>query len=58
MVVFFAEEVDGFLIVCDLDGELFPGLQARIESGGVSTFCCQIHTGVREGTLRHGMVRA
>ena len=44
-----------FLIICDLDGELFVGLQARIKPGRVSTFCGQIHTGVREGTLRHGM---
>jgi len=55
VAVFFAEKVDGFLIICDLDGELFSGLQARIESGGVSTLCGQIHTGIREGTLRHGM---
>jgi hypothetical protein len=42
-------------IVRDLDGELFPRLQARIETGRVSTACGQIHTRVIEETLCHGM---
>jgi hypothetical protein len=41
------------LIVCDIDGELFPSLQTRIETR--STGPIQIHTRVREGTLCHGM---
>ena len=39
------------LIVCDLDGELFPLLQARIESGGVVAR----RAGIQESTLRDGM---
>jgi hypothetical protein len=44
-----------YLIVCDLDREQFPVLQARIESIGVSTRCRQIHAGVFERTLRDGV---
>jgi hypothetical protein len=43
------------LIIYDLDGELFTGLQARIKTSRVSAGCGQIHTRVREGTLCHGM---
>jgi hypothetical protein len=43
------------LIVCDLDGELFPGLQARVEPGGVRTRRGQRHAGARERTLRDGV---
>lgn len=43
------------LIVCDRESEFFRGLQVGIKPGGVSTGCGQIHTGVREGTFRHGM---
>jgi hypothetical protein len=44
-----------FSIVRDLDGEFFPGLQARIETGRVSSACGQIDTRLIEGTLCHGM---
>jgi hypothetical protein len=44
------------LIVRDLNGEQFPVLQTRIESGGVSIRCGQIHAGVRERTLRDGII--
>jgi len=45
----FAEEPDGFLIVCNRDRELFRVLQTRVES------IRQIHAGVRERTLRDGV---
>jgi hypothetical protein len=37
-----------FLIICNRDGKLFPGLQTRIESGRVCTRCGRIHTRIRE----------
>ena len=42
-----------FLIICDLDGKLFPGLQTRIKTRSCAVI--QIHTRIPEGTLCHGM---
>jgi hypothetical protein len=43
------------LIVCDRDGELFPGLQTRVESGRVRAIRSQRRAGVPERTLRDGV---
>ena len=42
-----------FLIVRDLDSELFPGLRTRIKTRSISVV--QIHTRIVEGTLCRGM---
>ena len=42
-----------FLVVCDLDAELFPGLQTRIKTRSIRVI--QIHTRIVEGTSRHGV---
>lgn len=44
-----------FSIVRDLDCEFFPRLQARIETGRVSTSWGLMHTRLFEDTLCHGM---
>jgi hypothetical protein len=43
------------LIICDRDGELFPGLQTRVESGRVRAIRSQRRAGVPERTLRDGV---
>jgi len=50
-----AENPDGFLIVCNPDGEFLPGLQTRIKT--CSALVIQIHTRVVEVTLCDGMKR-
>ena len=44
-----------FIVVRDLEGELLPRLEARIETGRVPTACGQIHTRLFEEALCHGM---